>query len=56
MADLPAFEAEDIDSRITDHTLHIEAEHKAEEEFGDEGFIRPERAWTEVTGTIPSPR
>lgn len=55
LADLPGFEKQDIDLRVTDHTLHIDAEHKAEEEFGEEDFLHRERARTDVSRTIPLP-
>lgn len=55
LADLPGFESEDIDIRLTDHTLHIEAEHKAEEEFEEEHYIHRERTRTDVSRTIPLP-
>ncbi|MFD1562644.1 Hsp20/alpha crystallin family protein [Haloarchaeobius amylolyticus] len=43
-ADVPGFESEDIDLRLSDETLHITAEHEqAEREEGDERYIKSER-------------
>ncbi|MFB6234812.1 MAG: Hsp20/alpha crystallin family protein [Halopenitus sp.] len=56
IADMPGFEKEDIDLRVTDHTLHIDAEHKAEEEVGEEAnYLHQERARTDVSRTVPLP-
>lgn len=56
IADLPGFEKADIDLRLTDNTLHIEAEHKAEEEeFEGEHYLHRERARTDVSRTVPLP-
>ncbi|MFB6198715.1 MAG: Hsp20/alpha crystallin family protein [Halobacteriaceae archaeon] len=54
-ADLPGFDEEDIDIRVTDHTLHIDAEHVAEEELSDEHYIRRERVRNDVSRTIQLP-
>ncbi|WP_435102357.1 archaeal heat shock protein Hsp14 [Halarchaeum sp. P4] len=54
-ADLPGFEKEDIDIRVTDNTLHIDAEHTAEEEREEEHYIHSERVKTDVSRTIPLP-
>jgi HSP20 family protein len=54
-AELPGFGKDDIDVRVTDHTLHLEAEHEeeAEEETGE--FIRRERHRASVTRSIRLP-
>lgn len=55
-ADMPGFERKDIDVRITDHTLIIEAEHKAEREEREElDYIQRERVKTDVKRTIRLP-
>lgn len=55
-ADMPGFDREDIDVRVTDHTLHIEAEHKAEHETREElDYIKRERVKTDVKRTIQLP-
>ena len=41
--DLPGFERDDVDIRVTDHTLRIEAEHEAVRDEEGEQFIRHER-------------
>jgi HSP20 family protein len=41
--DLPGFERDDVDIRVTDHTLRIEAEHEAVRDEEGERFIRHER-------------
>lgn len=52
-ADLPGYEREDIDVRVTDHTLHIDAEHKAERE--ELSYLRKERVKTDVSRKITLP-
>jgi HSP20 family protein len=41
--DLPGFERDDVDIRVTDHTLRIEAEHEEVLDEEQERFIRHER-------------
>jgi HSP20 family protein len=41
--DLPGFERDDVDIRVTDHTLRIEAEHEEVLNEEQERFIRHER-------------
>jgi HSP20 family protein len=43
-ADLPGFTAEEIDVRVSDHTLEIDAHHDESHEEGDEHYLRRERA------------
>lgn len=55
-AELPGFDEEDIDLRVTDHTLHLEAEHEeetSEEEAGE--FVRRERRRASVSRSIRLP-
>lgn len=41
--DLPGFERDDVDLRVTDSTLAIEAEREEEIEEGEEHYLRRER-------------
>ncbi|MFB6137131.1 MAG: Hsp20/alpha crystallin family protein [Halobacteriaceae archaeon] len=52
--DLPGFEREDISVRLTDHTLHVEAEAASEREEEKE-FLRRERTRRSVARTIQLP-
>lgn len=57
-AELPGFDKDDIDVRVTDRTLHVAAEHEteAESELGEEGeYIRKERRQAAVSRSIPLP-
>lgn len=55
-ADLPGFEKEDIDLRISDSTLRIRAERSEEMEESEEGeYIRRERSQRTVSRTVPLP-
>ncbi|WP_373675229.1 Hsp20/alpha crystallin family protein [Halopenitus sp. H-Gu1] len=57
-AELPGFDEDDIDIRVTDRTLRIEAEHeeKEEEEEEEEGkYIRRERRHASAVRSIPLP-
>jgi HSP20 family protein len=40
---------------VTGHTLHIHAEHEAEEEIDAEDYIHRERRRTDVSRSIPLP-
>jgi HSP20 family protein len=42
--DLPGFDRDEIELRVTDHTLHVEADHEETEATEGEQFIRRERA------------
>lgn len=59
--DLPGFETDDIDVRVTDRTLHISAEHDGESETETESedgeFVRRERRHSSVSRSVslPSP-
>ncbi|MEF8852745.1 MAG: Hsp20/alpha crystallin family protein [Haloarculaceae archaeon] len=58
-ADLPGFERADIDLRVTDRTLRLEADHEetaAEtEEEGEREFVRRERHRASVSRTVQLP-
>lgn len=41
--DLPGFTREDVDVRVTDHTLRIEIDHEESTEEEDEQYLRHER-------------
>jgi HSP20 family protein len=41
--DLPGFTREDVDIRVTDHTLRIETDHVEATEAADEQYLRHER-------------
>lgn len=52
---LPGFESDDIDLRITDHTLHLHAEHGGTEEIEEQNFIHRERKRSDVSRTVTLP-
>lgn len=54
--DLPGFEEEDIDLRMTDNTLHLHAERKAERELEDEQYLHRERKRADVARSITLPQ
>jgi HSP20 family protein len=54
-ADLPGFEKDDIDVRITDHTLHIEAEREEATETESENYVRRERSHRATSRSITLP-
>ncbi|MFB6206821.1 MAG: Hsp20/alpha crystallin family protein [Haloglomus sp.] len=53
--DLPGFEKDDIDLRVTDHTLHLHAEHTTEEAVEEEDYLHRERKRTDVSRSISLP-
>lgn len=53
--DLPGFDRDEIDVRVMDHRLTIEAAHEEEIEEGDETYLRQERSHRELTRTITLP-
>lgn len=56
-AELPGFDKDDIDVRVTDRTLHLEAAYEEEsEEEADGEYIRHERRRASVTRSIPLPQ
>lgn len=55
-AELPGFEKDDIDVRVTDRTLRLEAEHAEETEEEEEGeYVRRERHRASVARSISLP-
>lgn len=54
-ADLPGFEKDDIDVRITDHTLHIEAEREEAAETESDEYVRRERSHRATSRSITLP-
>lgn len=55
-AELPGFEKEDIDVRVTDRTLRLEAEHAEETEEEEEGeYVRRERHRASAARSISLP-
>lgn len=55
IADMPGYEAEDIDVDVADDHVHISAEHEAEHEPEVEHYYRRERARTSVSRTVRLP-
>lgn len=54
-AELPGFDKEDIDVRVTDRTLRLEAEYEGGTEEADGEYVRRERRRASVTRSIPLP-
>ncbi len=55
-ADIPGFDREDIDIRVTDHTLRIDAEHEETvDESEDERYLRRERRHRSMSRSIQLP-
>ena len=55
-AELPGFEKDDIDVRVTDRTLRLEVEHAEETEEEEEGeYVRRERHRASVARSISLP-
>jgi HSP20 family protein len=53
--DLPGFEADDIDVRVKERTLHVAAEHDESTETEDSEYVRRERRRTAVSRSVPLP-
>lgn len=53
--DLPGFERDDVDIRVTDHTLRIEAEHEEIHDEERERFIRHERRHESTNRSVRLP-
>ena len=53
--DAPGFEKEEVDVRVTDHTLHVEAEHDESVDEGDERYLRRERRHESMRRSIRLP-
>ncbi len=54
-ADLPGFERDDVDIRVTDHTLRIEAERDETIEEDEERYLRHERRHRSTKRSIQLP-
>jgi len=54
--DLPGFDTDDIELRVTDHTLHLHAEHTTEEEVEEENYLHRERTRADISRSIPLPQ
>jgi HSP20 family protein len=54
-AELPGFDTDDIDVRVTDRTLHVEAEHTEETEEGEATYVRRERHRASVARSVSLP-
>lgn len=53
--DLPGFERDDVDVRVTDHTLRIEADHEEATEESAEQYLRHERRRQSMYRSIQLP-
>jgi HSP20 family protein len=53
--DLPGFERDEVEVRVTDHTLRIEAEHEESTEESEENYLRRERRHESVSRSIRLP-
>lgn len=53
--DLPGFTAEEVDVKITDQTLSIDAERSSETEQSDETYLRRERHHASVSRQLGLP-
>ena len=53
--DVPGFGKEEVDVRVTDHTLHVEAEHEESVENGDDRYLRRERRHESMRRSIRLP-
>ncbi|MFP4626290.1 MAG: Hsp20/alpha crystallin family protein [Natronomonas sp.] len=54
-ADLPGFERDDIDVRVTDRMFHLDAKHETEEEENRGEYVRHERHWGTVSRSVTLP-
>ena len=54
-AELPGFEKDDIDVRVTGNTFHLEADREAETTESDADFVRRERHRALVSRAISLP-
>jgi len=53
--DLPGFEKRDVDVRVADHTLHVEADHEESTEAEDGEYLRRERRHESLRRSIRLP-
>ncbi|WP_311172031.1 Hsp20/alpha crystallin family protein [Halobellus ordinarius] len=54
-AELPGFDSEDIDVRVTGQTLELEAEHEESEKEETSEYIRQERRRASAVRSVPLP-
>ena len=54
-AELPGFDTDDVDVRVTDDTVHLTAEHETDATETTGEFVRRERHRASVERTIPLP-
>jgi HSP20 family protein len=55
-AEMPGFDKDDINVRVTDHTLRLDAEHAEETDEKDDGeYVRRERHHASVARSVPIP-
>jgi len=53
--DLPGFERDEVEVRVTDHTLRIEAEHEESAAESEENYLRRERRHESASRSIRLP-
>ena len=53
--DLPGFAKDDVDVRVTDRTLHVDAEHTAESDEETDDYIHHERSHESVSRRVHFP-
>lgn len=53
--DMPGYEREDVEIRVTDHTLRIEAEREEASEEEDERYLRQERRQASAQRSVRLP-
>lgn len=53
--DIPGFERNDVDVRVSDHTLTVSAEREEEKEEGEASYLRRERSQRSVRRSIQLP-
>lgn len=53
--DLPGFERDDVEVRVTDNTLHVEATHEEATEDREETYLRKERSHRSMERSIRLP-
>lgn len=54
-AELPGFEPDDVDVRVADRTLFVDAEHSEDASVEEEDFVRRERSHRSISRGIPLP-
>ncbi|WP_254526091.1 Hsp20/alpha crystallin family protein [Natrinema caseinilyticum] len=54
-ADVPGFDSDEIDVRLSDHTLNITAEHEESTEEQEELYLKSERSHRSITRSVRIP-